>query len=271
MGRVSTDLDYLYLTICKDLLHAPRVGNTRELNNVKLVLKDITKNVVSVRGISPSYLFGEMIWYFTGLGSTWFISQFSKFWEKISDDGITANSAYGYLMQNAFGFNQIEKVIEILSKDPDSRRAKINLNTPHRKVDSTKDEPCTMFLQFMIRNGKLHCTAVMRSNDIWFGFPYDVAFFIELQKYIADRLGVAYGEYTHFVCSLHMYDKDAEKIAAIVENPVSVPVTYNRDNFHQWCEQIAHVIMAMRERNDVNIREYLMKLLDTFDIYKEEV
>ena len=268
--RVSNDLDKIYLSVCKDLLHAPKVGNTRELNNVKLVLNDITNNVVSVRGISPSYLFGEMLWYFTGRNETAFISQFSKFWEKISDDGKTANSAYGFLMKYAFGFDQIEKVIEILKKDPESRRAKININTPRENVDSTLDEPCTMFLQFMIRHEELHCTAVMRSNDIWFGFPYDVAFFTELQKYIADELGVGYGKYTHFVCSLHMYDKDSEKIAEIVDNPVSVPITYDRKNLHRWCGIIADIIeLKGNKDDDMSAKDYMMKLLDALDVYKE--
>lgn len=231
MGRISTSIDDIYLTICKDLLKAPKVGNTRELNNVKLVLKDITKNIVSVRDLSPSYLAGELLWYFNGDNSLEFISNFSKFWSHISDDGETCNSAYGYLMQAKHGFDQVEKVIEILEADPLSRRAKINLNVPNPNVKETLDEPCTMSLHFMIRKNKLDCTVVMRSNDIWFGFPYDVAFFTTLQKYIARRLEVGYGWYTHFAVSLHMYDKDVEKIAAIVENPVSKPINFDETRF----------------------------------------
>ena len=173
MGRISTQIDNIYLSIAKDLLKAPKVGNTRELNNVKLVLKDITNNIVSIRGLSPSYLFGELLWYFNGDNSLEFISKFSKFWEKISDDGVTCNSAYGYLIMHRHGFDQLEKVIDILTADPNSRRAKININFPNENVNTTKDEPCTMSLHFMIRKNKLDCTAIMRSNDVWFGFPYD--------------------------------------------------------------------------------------------------
>ena len=269
MCRVSRNLDDIYLSICKDLLHAPKVGNTRELTNVKLVLKDISNSIVGVREISLSYLFGEMVWYFTGRNETSFISKFSKFWANISDDGVTANSAYGYLMKYAFGFDQIEKVIEILKKDPNSRRAKININTPRKNVDTTLDEPCTMFLHFMIRHNKLHCTAVMRSNDIWYGLPYDVAFFTEVQKFIADKLGLAYGEYTHFACSLHMYDRDVERITKIVNAPSSVPVHFNRENFHKYCNVIGDAIDkpgAFWE--DMNPRDYLMTLLKSYGIFR---
>lgn len=231
MAKMSTYIDDIYLTIANDLLKAFKVGNTREMNNVKLVLKDINNNIVSVRGISPSYLFGELLWYLNGDSSLEFISKYSSFWKGLSDDGITCNSAYGYLMQKKHGFNQIDKVIELLRKDPNSRRAKININTPNPNVIDTKDEPCTMSIHYLVRKNRLTCTVVMRSNDIWFGFPYDVAFFTELQKYIADQLGLEYGWYTHFVVSLHMYDRDEEKLREIVKKPVSKPIKFDRRKF----------------------------------------
>lgn len=276
MGRIANNVDYLYLCMCKDLLHAPKIGGdaaadrintggTRELNNVKLVLTDITNNIVSIRGISPSYLFAELLWYFNGRRDLEFISKFSSAWTGLSDDGETCNSAYGYLMKYAFDFDQIEKVIELLKKDPTSRRAKININTPNEYVIETKDEPCTMFLQFLIRNGKLHCTTVMRSNDIWFGFPYDMAFFTELQKYIADKLNVNYGTYTHFVVSMHMYERDYDKIHKIVKQPIVKTIDFDRKLFHNRCSYIADKIAA----SDENPKKLLMELLKQNDIYKE--
>lgn len=276
MGKLypvsSKSIDEIYLNLCTSLLaDGKRVANTRELNNVMVELTDITKNIVSIRGISPSYLFGEMLWYFTGRRDTKFISKFSKFWDRISDDGINANSAYGYLIHKAFGFDQVEKVIDILKADPNSRRAKININTPRENVDTTLDEPCTMFLDFMIRDGKLNCTAVMRSNDIWFGFPYDVAFFTELQKMIADKLEVGYGAYTHFACSLHMYDKDYENIGKIVEHPVSKSIKFNRVAFFEHYDTIADQIEHVGSYwSDNNPKKYLMYLLKIYGIYKED-
>lgn len=263
MGKVSTSIDDIYLTACKDLLKAPKVGDTREINNVKFVLKDITNNIVSVRGISPSYLFGELLWYFQGDNSLKFISKFSPFWCKISDDSETCNSAYGYLIQKAHGFDQIEKVVHILKNDPLSRRAKININVPNYLVDSTKDEPCTMSVHFLIRKNKLDCTVVMRSNDIWLGFPYDVAFFTELQKCIAGMLGIGYGWYTHFVVSLHMYDRNAEKISEIVNNPISKPIKFNRERFYGNLNDL--FITAKLEG-----KEALMRGLERLNIYKGE-
>lgn len=265
MGRTEKNIDDIYLTICKDLLHAPKVGNTRELRDVKLVLTDISNNIVSVRDISPSYLFGELLWYFTGKNDVEFIAKFSKMWERLSDDDVTNNSAYGFLMKYAHEFDQIEKMIELLQHDPESRRAVINLNTPNPWVIETKDEPCTIALQFLIRNGKLYCTTMMRSNDIWFGLPYDIAFFTTLQKYIATRLDVEYGTYTHFVTSLHMYDRDAEQISKIVDDPTSKPINFNESAFFRNYDFLAGLVSHSR-----NPKEDVIQLFKDFNIYKEE-
>jgi thymidylate synthase len=102
-----------------------------------------------------------------------------------------------------------------LTIDPYSRRAVLNVNVPNENVIDTRDEPCTICLNYQIRNGKLQCTCVMRSNDVNFGLRNDLGFFIYLQKYIAKRLGVGVGSYTHFAMSIHFYDKDFKMIKDI--------------------------------------------------------
>ena len=110
------------------------------------------------RKFSPMYFAAEMLWYVSGNNSTKWISNYSKFWKNISDDGETANSAYGarIFQKNdiiANGrLNQWEFVKNELKNDPDSRRAVIHLRTPDDGVDAKLDVPCTLALQFFIRN-----------------------------------------------------------------------------------------------------------------------
>ena len=267
------EIDNIYYGLCHELLFdSQEVNGTSELNNVRVTIPDITKAIVSIRGISPSYLFGEALWYFTGRNDVKFISTFGSMWEKLSDDGKTNNSAYGYLMRYAFGFDQIEKVIKLLRKDPTSRRAVINLNTPNENVIETKDEPCTIALQFLIRNEKLYCTGMMRSNDIWFGFPYDVAFFTQLQMYIADRLELKYGTYTHFVVSMHLYDRNIKDIQKILENPVSRKITFDRQKFWHDKEFVADLVEhSMNHYSKEYTRDLILDLAkDRFDFKEEE-
>lgn len=267
------EIDEIYYDLCFKLSrHGKIVGDTKELINVKIELENIEENIVSIRGISPSYLFGEWLWYFTGNNSTQFISSFGSMWKKLTDDGKTSNSAYGYIMQYKFGFNQIETVIKLLLKDPTSRRAVININTPNKNVIETKDEPCTIALQFFIREEKLHCTAIMRSNDIWYGFPYDVAFFTELQKFIATKIGIKCGTYTHFVTSLHLYKRNYDEVCEIINSPKSKIITFNRNKFYANMHFVGNLIEIASEQCKADDVKKLMVILaeEYFDFKEEE-
>ena len=179
------NVNQMYEHIVRLLLDEKSDHGTKELTNVLLTINDVSEQIITKRDISLSYLCGELLWYFSGSNDVNFISKFAKKWREISDDNCTSNSAYGHILYLRHGFNQLVKIIELLKKDKHSRRAVINFNVPNRNVIETKDEICTIALQFIIRDNKLHCTAMMRSNDVYTGMPYDIAFFISLQKIIA--------------------------------------------------------------------------------------
>ncbi len=216
-GKTTTNI--VYRQVARDVLengHPMETRNTRghtlELCNYSFSISDLDNEYVSLKsgGTNLTYLAAELLWYWSSRNDLKFISKFASLWEKVSDDGLTANSAYGYLIQQKYGFNQIEKIVELLKKDPYSRRAIININIPNKKVIETKDEPCTICLNYQIRNKKLHSTTIMRSNDLRYGVLNDLGFFISLQKYIAELLDVDVGTYNHYAMSLHIYDKDIQ-------------------------------------------------------------
>lgn len=204
----ATSMDEIYRQIFEDLENASEVRGTKELNNYSFTLLNLDNNVINIRDISKSYICGELLWYALGRKDMAFINKFAGLWGRISDDGETSYSAYGDIVFKRHGFNQVDKIIQLLCDDPDSRRAVINFNVPNENVIKTKDEICTIALQFLIRDGRLNCYCIMRSNDIWYGLPYDVIFFTELTKYIAKRLHIPYGSYTHTVISLHLYERN---------------------------------------------------------------
>ena len=213
---INKDINIIYLNLCEKLLnHGYDNGDTIELSNIMFTLTNLDSNIATVRNLSLEYLCGEMLWYVTARNDIDFIHKFSSVWSRLSDDGVTCNSAYGDILFKRHGFNQVEKIIELLKKDKNSRRAVLNLNVPNENVIETKDEICTIALVFKITNGKLNCTCIMRSNDIYLGLPYDVAFFTSLQKYIANKLKIEYGYYTHFVTNIHFYKRDFDKIKDI--------------------------------------------------------
>ncbi|MNM94152.1 Thymidylate synthase [compost metagenome] len=114
--------------------------------------------------------------------------------------------------------NQFTEVAKRLKEDPDSRQGTIVIFDPARDFLPTKDVPCTNLMRFSIRENKLNMMVVMRSNDLWFGYPYDVFNFTVLQEMMAGLLDVEVGKYTHVVDSLHLYDIHFEQAKKIIEN-----------------------------------------------------
>lgn len=179
--------------------------------NAITIINDPTRNIITSpdRKMPMRYAVGELLWYLSGSNRLEDIAKFSKVWERMSDDGITVNSAYGYRIFEKFGFDQLQYVERALRENPFSRQAVIHIKdaVDYTKIH-TKDVPCTIALQYSIRYGRLYAATYMRSNDLWTGFPYDVFCFTCFQIMLAFRLGVDLGTYTHVAGSLHLYERN---------------------------------------------------------------
>lgn len=225
----AVDINYVYKNLCKALTTRGRYITTRglvtkEITNVQVELQNPTLRFITslTRNMDMNYFIGELCFYLDGRYDLNSIAHYSKFWEKLSDDNNTVNSAYGYRLfkeRNFTGNKQLSYIIQTLIDDQYSRKAVIPI---YSKDDGriSKDNPCTMFMQFLIREDKLDCYVTMRSNDIWLGFPYDVAFFTILQEIVLIALQHIYpelrlGYYYHNVTSMHVYERNFESLYSI--------------------------------------------------------
>ena len=100
--------------------------------------------------------------------------------------------------------NQIEIAIQKLKKCPHTRRAQAITWQPW--VDNEiKDPPCLQRLWFRVYNGRLCMTAHIRSNDAYKAAFMNMFAFTEVQRYVAQRLGIPVGSYIHVADSFHIY------------------------------------------------------------------
>lgn len=107
--------------------------------------------------------------------------------------------------------NQIDFVINELKRNPSSRRAVILVRD--NSVDPFNDDPaCLQHIQYFIRENKLHCKVLFRSNDACKASFMNMFALIMLQKKIAEELGVEVGTYVHRANSYHCYEKDYEML-----------------------------------------------------------
>lgn len=122
---------------------------------------------VPERKISRKFQFAEAAWILSGDNRVSSIAPYNKNISPYADDGQRYFGAYGPKI-----VDQLPYVVAKLMQDSDSRQAVINIWRENPPV--TKDVPCTISMQFLIRNGQLHCVTTMRSSDAWLGWPYDV-------------------------------------------------------------------------------------------------
>ena len=110
---------------------------------------------------------------------------------------------------------QIAPVLNELQLHPESRQAIIEVH--NRRIDTEKMGkeriPCSMFYQFMVRDGKLDVIYVMRSSDFATHFQNDIWLADELRRYLAKALNLPIGKFIMFVSSLHVYRKDWELLS----------------------------------------------------------
>lgn len=214
MQIVANTADELFEAILQVMPEVKQKDVCREIINANLVLLDPTRNTMCecTRKMPIRYAIGELCWYNAAVNTVKSIKPFSSFWEKISDDGKTVNSNYGWCIRHKYGFNQWETAKQLLLNNSESRQAVIHIKEARNLIDSpTKDVNCTIALQFFVRNNKLDMVVTMRSNDIWLGLPYDLFNFTCMQIQMAMELGVEIGTYYHNAGSLHMYTRDANK------------------------------------------------------------
>ena len=110
--------------------------------------------------------------------------------------------------------DQIPFVIEELKRNPSSRRAVMSIRT--NEDIGSEDPACWNHAQYFIRDGKLYCKVLFRSNDACKATFMNAFALIMLQKRIADELGVDMGSYTHRANSFHCYEKDFEMLEGYV-------------------------------------------------------
>jgi thymidylate synthase len=158
----------------------------------------------------PFSALGELLWYLGGLNTLEFIKAYIPDYANDAEDGILAG-AYGPRIHAMRGsINQLENVTKLLKEKPTSKRAVIQLYDAADIAIHHKEIPCTTALQFVARNGRLHMSTTMRSNDAYKGLPHDVFCFTILQEMMATRLDLDLGDYIHYATSMHVYDGSIE-------------------------------------------------------------
>ncbi len=198
----------------------PRGKLTRELLAHRAMV-DMTRPVLvsPARKLGYKFLAAEAAWILSGDNRVDTIVPYSRAIASFSDDGKTFFGAYGPKIESQFSY-----IVKALAEDQDTRQAVMTIW--RENPIKSKDIPCTVSVQFLIREGKLICIDNMRSSDLWLGHPYDVFNFSMLSLAVLLELRRAYniklqlGTLCLLAGSKHIYETNFEGVKTVLEeNP----------------------------------------------------
>lgn len=278
MNRVFDNFTEAYISLAGeikdnyDFISSPRGMKVKEKLGVRFEIKNPRERIpyVPARKFKIQYMIAETLWYFSANNHTEWIANYAPFWRDISDDGVTANSAYGSRIFRHHPRIAGERLVQWnyvkdeLKRDPDSRRAIIHIKTAEDSLSAKKDVPCTLALQFFIRDNKLNLVVNMRSSDLILGIAYDVPAFTYMQEMMAIELGIELGSYIHVSNSLHVYERHfdmLDEIASVNTGMNSLGIAHDREpmpampaeNLSEWAivYQLENELRNCKDRSGV--------------------
>jgi thymidylate synthase len=154
----------------------------------------------------------ESHWILSGSNQLSTIAEVNKHLARFSDDGEVLAGAYGPRW-----LEQRDGVVNALAKSTDTRQAVVSFwikNPP-----ASKDIPCSLSLQLLVRDGKLHAVYTMRSSDLWLGLPYDAFAFTMMALWVLLELrtrgiSLELGTMFYQAGSMHLYEANADAVRA---------------------------------------------------------
>jgi len=203
----------LQQTLASSNVSAPRGERIREVFDGNAVV-DMNQVLITLpeRKLSLKFAFTEAWWMLTGRDDVETLHNVSKTIVAYSDDGVTFFGAYGKRY-----INQRERVLRAILRDNDTRHGVITFWDVANPPD-TRDLPCSLSIQWLVRNNKLHAFYNMRSSDLWLGWPYDIFSFTCMTYHMLLSLRerdsffnrVTLGDLHYHAGSMHLYDKNMQ-------------------------------------------------------------
>ncbi len=212
-----------------------RNGTTREILHAAISVSNPRQRWTISRQppMSIAFALAEVIWIMAGRNDSAFLNYYNAGLPKYCGNGPTYHGAYGYRLRKRFNMDQLARAYEALAKNPESRQIVLqiwdgvaDLPTADGKP-SSEDVPCNIVAMLKVRDKSLEWTQIMRSNDVFRGLPYNFVQFTTMQEILAGWLGLNLGTYNQVSDSLHVYERDLDRI----ESSRPVLIEDNTDSF----------------------------------------
>ena len=159
----------------------------------------------------------ELLWFLRGETNIQYLKDNGvTIWDEWADEQGELGPVYGKQWRSWSGpegktVDQISQAVEMLKKNPDSRRIIVSAWNP-AEIDKMALAPCHCLFQFYVANGKLSCQLYQRSADVFLGVPFNIASYALLTLMMAQVTGLKPGEFIHTFGDVHIYLNHLEQV-----------------------------------------------------------
>ncbi len=172
--------------------------------------------LLTTKKLHTKSIIHELLWFLKGETNIKYLKENGvSIWDEWADESGNLGPVYGHQWRcwpkrDGGTIDQITQVIEMIRKNPDSRRLIVSAWNV-ADIEHMKLPPCHAFFQFYVANGKLSCQLYQRSADIFLGVPFNIASYALLTMMVAQVCGLKYGEFVHTLGDAHLYANHIEQ------------------------------------------------------------
>lgn len=177
----------------------------------------------------------ELLWFLRGSTNIHDgLAEHTPIWNAWADEEGNLGPIYGHQWRNwggqageppeaRQGIDQIGAAIELIKRQPHSRRILVNAwnvqDLPHMKLP-----PCHLLFQFYVAGNRLDCQLYQRSADVALGVPFNIASYALLLTMVAQECGLEPGVFVHTLGDAHLYLNHLDGIREQLERePFALP------------------------------------------------
>lgn len=186
--------------------------------------------LLTTKKLHTKSIIHELLWFLKGDTNISYLKENGvSIWDEWADANGELGPVYGFQWRswptpNGGHIDQISQVIDMIKKNPDSRRLIVSAWNV-ADINDMKLPPCHAFFQFYVANGKLSCQLYQRSADIFLGVPFNIASYALLTMMVAQVCGLQAGEFVHTLGDAHLYSNHLDQTRLqLSREPRALPV-----------------------------------------------
>ena len=152
----------------------------------------------------------ELLWFLRGETNVRYLRENGvTIWDEWADENGELGPVYGvqwraWRTADGRSIDQIARAVELLRRDPDSRRIIVNAWNVG-ELEKMALTPCHAMFQFHVASGRLSCQLYQRSADIFLGVPFNIASYALLTHMMAQQCDLSVGDFIWTGGDCHLY------------------------------------------------------------------